>query len=771
MRNLFVIVATLLLSIIYVDAQEKDLPLRDIEKVDDGFIVTYYFNNGFSQANKLVPGTKFWKIPGFELTTKSGKPAIPFHLDTYAIPNGVKASIQLLDCTFTDSVFNLSPALPPIPDTDSSFSMEAISPYKGFYPTTVISKDDDYSYRGTHLLDVSIQPIQYKYENHIIRIFSKIRYKVQYENDTSSANIPKPTMRQSKRDQILNNIITYGESTSGLQKQTSTVNSTLLDLDNYLIITTSQFLNALTPFVEWKRTQGYDVTVKYPTTGGWTKEMVKNDINTFYQEHPNTFKYLLIVGDETHVPAYTCTYKDSVGLTDLYYGVFGNAFVPEIYRGRIPVSSNNEAQIVLNKIIQYEKTPTLNSDFYNTGVNCAYFQDTNDYNDYGVLTYPKDGYENRSFVLTAENVLMHMEQNGKTVHRVYCTKDTITPTNWSNFYANGSPLPNYLLRPTFAWNGNTNDITNYINMGTFYILHRDHGYSTFWGYPYYSRLNIASLHNENKLPVVFSMDCLTGQYDYPLGDCFAEAFLKKDNGGCVGIFAATQVSFTGYSDALALGMFDAIWPGLTPAFPTNTYISSINPQAPLYKLGEILDQGLMKMKQKYGNGSVVQFMFGICHCFGDPSMEMYTNQPSITPVPSITKENQTIFVHTTDTTSYIVFYDKKESSIIEKYQGNYAEYSFQDDTDSVIVCSYSHNVRPFIRTIYRTDKYIQNDTISGTRTYRAENKISIGNNVTNQIPQGDVNIINANIHMRAREVELHSGTSISNSDLYIITSD
>lgn len=762
MRNLFIIVATLLLSIIHVDAQEKDLPLRDIEKVDDGFIVTYYFNNGFSQANDLVPGTKFWKIPGFELTTKSGKPAIPFHLDTYAIPNGVKASIQLLDCTFTDSVFNLSPALPPIPDTDSSFTIEAIIPYKGFYPTTVISKDDDYSYRGTHLLDVSIQPIQYNYENHIIRVFSKIKYKVQYENDLSSTNIPHPSMRQPNRDQILNNIITYGEPTSVQHKQTSTINTTLLDLDNYLIITTSQFLNALTPFVEWKRTQGYDVTVKYPTNGGWTKEMVKNDIDTFYQEHPNTFKYLLIVGDETHVPAYTCTYDNNIGLTDLYYGVFDNVFVPEIHRGRIPISSNNEAQIVLNKIIQYEKDPIMDSNFYNTGVNCAYFQDNT----------PKNGYEDRCYVLTAENVLKHVEQNGKIVNRVYYTETTTNPTNWNKTgYANGDSLPNYLLKPYFTWNGNANSIANSINSGVFYVLHRDHGDPDSWYRPNFTINHIASLSNGNKLPIVFSIDCLTGKYDYSDGDCFAESFLKKEKGGCAGIFAATQISYSGYNEALAYGMFDAIWPVLNPTFPTNTYIPSTNPQAPLYKLGEILDQGLMKMKQKYGNGSVVQFMFEIYHCFGDPSMEMYTNQPSCAHSPSITKEGNRILIHTTDTTSYIVFYDKKESLTIEKYQGNYAEYSFQDDTDSVIVCSYGHNLIPFVQTIYRTDKYIQNETISGTKTYRVDNKIYVGNHVTNQIQQGDVNIINANVKMQGREVELQSGITITNSNLEIRTSD
>ena len=86
------------------------------------------------------------------------------------------------------------------------------------------------------------------------------------------------------------------------------------------------------------------------------------------------------------------------------------------------------------------------------------------------------------------------------------------------------------------------------------------------------------------------------------------------------------------------------------------------------------------------------------------------------------------------------------------------------------VCVYGHNLRPVINTIYRTDKYIQNEIITGTKTYRVEHNIYVGNHVTDNKPHGDVNIINADVKMQAKEVELHPGTTITNSNLEIYTS-
>ncbi|MBE6292220.1 MAG: hypothetical protein E7091_07405 [Bacteroidales bacterium] len=70
---------------------------------------------------------------------------------------------------------------------------------------------------------------------------------------------------------------------------------------------------------------------------------------------------------------------------------------------------------------------------------------------------------------------------------------------------------------------------NNINEGCFYILHRDHGNVDGWSDPEFKVNNILDLSNNSKLPIVFSMNCLTGRYQDSLTEeCFAKALLKKE---------------------------------------------------------------------------------------------------------------------------------------------------------------------------------------------------------------------------------------------------
>lgn len=58
----------------------------------------------------------------------------------------------------------------------------------------------------------------------------------------------------------------------------------------------------------------------------------------------------------------------------------------------------------------------------------------------------------------------------------------------------------------------------------------------------------------------------------------------------------------GYSDAMAIGMFDAIWPSLNlrPAFPNISYSQMTPVSYPIYEMGAVLDQGLLRMEETYG---------------------------------------------------------------------------------------------------------------------------------------------------------------------------
>lgn len=130
---------------------------------------------------------------------------------------------------------------------------------------------------------------------------------------------------------------------------------------------------------------------------------------------------------------------------------------------------------------------------------------------------------------------------------------------------------------------------------------------------------------------MFSLNCESGTYQagdaYPV--CFAEKFLSMQ-GGAVGVFAASAVSYSGCNDALALEMFRCVWPdaGFPATFPSYNHIES-GSKAQIATLGGILKTGVDRMAQYYTpfNPEYIPHTKKIFHCFGDPSMRMYSKQP------------------------------------------------------------------------------------------------------------------------------------------------
>jgi hypothetical protein len=262
---------------------------------------------------------------------------------------------------------------------------------------------------------------------------------------------------------------------------------------------------------------------------------------------------------------------------------------------------------MVQKILTYEKTPPTQSSFYNDFVVAAYFQDDE-----------QNGYETRRFVRTSEEVRDYLLSEGYNGERIYVTGSYINPTHYNNgYYGNGEPLPSELLRPTFAWDGDKNDIINAIESGIFILNHRDHGMESGWGDPYFTTSDFSSFANGDLLPVVFSLNCLTGRFDGY--ECFCEEFLRKDDGGAVAAFGATRVSYSGYNDYLCRGFYDAQWPD---------FDQDIGGDTPLYSLGEILNYGKTYMTNTWGDPwGYERYTFELFHIFGDPSMEIWTAFP------------------------------------------------------------------------------------------------------------------------------------------------
>lgn len=695
------------------DGIKSTVPTRDVQTLDDGYLVTYTFDNALILSDNLYTGTVFWKIDGFGLNESAGEPSTLLRNDLLNIPSGCSARIEVVDSAYQDFSYELTPAHPALLNSNdevySKQNVPAITPYSGFFPSSVASLGATLSYRGQKLCQASVAPIQYDYNNKKVRAYTSITYKVTFEpqaNRIAAAEAKSEYI--SPDDNLLGNILISGLQ-SEMQRAQS-LDAATLDVKDYLIITHDKYLATINDFVKWKRLMGFNVHVL--SREEWTCESVKEAVMNQYNSLPALY-YLLIIGDHNDIPAQQSNLIFR-HVTDFYYGCIDDDLIPEIYRGRLSVSSPEEARVVIDKVIGYEKNPPTNSSFYENGLNCAYFQD-----DKGGGTDGRDpdGYADRRFAQTAEDVRNYVMSQGKNVQRVYYAKSEITPQYWNKgTFSNGEMIPEELKRPEFLWNGSSTDITNAINKGVFYVLHRDHGSVSGWGSPTYRQNHVSSLSNGNLLPVVFSMNCQTGMFT---SNCFAETFLRKVGGGCVAIYAATQLSYSGQNDVLTTGMFDAIWPdpGLYIKIPYggNSDPSTPTP-TPTYALGQILGQGMIRMMETYANADVdrleeVKYTNEIFHCFGDPSMQIRTACPTEFSNVIISRKATCVSVSVGNgELARVTAYDPS-SNEVQSYIGNTVSIT-TPNPESVAICISAHNKIPYIEE--PEVKFVQNTILCET---------------------------------------------------------
>lgn len=461
--------------------------------------------------------------------------------------------------------------------------------------------------------------------------------------------------------------------------------------EGYLILSTSKYMEALSKLIEWKQELGFNVY--FSLNDSWTPELIKNKISEVYQSS-YILEYVLLFGDEEDLPGTLVlddTHHYNPYYTDVLYGCMdGNDdLLPDLCIGRISVENLSQAQAVVEKIIKYENKEISVENM--TGVHISEFEDCeqNTLHDYG-----PDGYEDGRSVRTSEDIVdgfLSMEDT--SVKRIYVYDDDkmggFSPMYWNDdAFGDGEPLPSYLTDPSFNWNGNKDDIINAINEGCLYTLYIGHGYDMSWINPLFSSPYIKNL-DQTPVPLVFSMCCHTGKFQkYDKGayagrtECFSETFLRKDNGGCVGIIAASEKAFGGPMYLLTMEMFQSIWPKyeFAHSYGSIQRIPEISFPQQILEIGRILDAGKRHMYDYYHwtNSKMVDNVCHVFHCFGDPAMKLSV-KPIKTCQYSITRVNNGIKYYNVRTSKdYDMVRVKKSGRYVEKATGGIYKIEFDE---------------------------------------------------------------------------------------------
>ena len=153
-----------------------------------------------------------------------------------------------------------------------------------------------------------------------------------------------------------------------------------------------------------------------------------------------------------------------------------------------------------------------------------------------------------------------------------------------------------------------------LNSGASIINYTGHGWDQGWGTSGFSNTHVDQLTNVNKLPFIWSVACVNG--NFTTTTCFGEAWLRATHSGqptgAIGIMASTINQSWNPPMSGQLEMVDIL---------IESYSGNIK-----RSFGGISMNGCMKMNDDYGTGG--EDMTDTWVLFGDPSLVVRTDTPA-----------------------------------------------------------------------------------------------------------------------------------------------
>ncbi|MFH1860884.1 MAG: C25 family cysteine peptidase [bacterium] len=549
-------------------------------------------------------------LPGVEQTTEIGKPALPVVTMYIELPPDAKgvsiAGITVENSRIIEATYTIYPAqVPEVTGKPNKFNLdEATYQQTNWYPTepasiTVVPM----MLRGHRVLLLKTFPLQYNPSTGQVKVNTGLSVTVKHDAGTI-ATIEQRLCSEEFETIVGNLMINYVPPTVVDDKPG------VIDGADYLIITSNSLCEAIKPLVEWKQRKGLRVRVMGFPDGVGAAD-IKNEIQKAYNTWSPVPKYLLLVGDTNLIPAcyqtpHPSIYEGNALIgTDLPYALLdGDDYFPDIFIGRLPISSPDETGQMVDKIISYERSP-IAGDWLKRMVVAA-------------------SRERSKWIETSDKIADFFGTKQYTVSKIY---------------------------------GNL-DVKGALRDGCLIANHRDHGDSTNamgdvligkidgWETP---RFTVDDVSCVTGSPVFFSMNCRTGWFDGRV-DCLGEALLKQSS--AIAFIGSTRISWTGYNDNMCLGFYEAMWPG----FGSSTHASK-----PLLRLGPVLTYGKLNMYKMQGEGQYTQAGFEEFNLLGDPEMSIWSDNPRsfgqcpITTIGKLPMGNSTIEIKVMPETTVCLF--------------------------------------------------------------------------------------------------------------------
>jgi microcystin-dependent protein len=554
-----------------------------------------------------------------------GRPELPVYRTSYAVPENCEIEVSYTIQGETDlgegylvypmqapKEESAAPSIDFVYDADFYKNSE-VSQTDVFWVSDPLIAGDNYS------IALEFRPFQYDVLQGDISYVTGIDYEITFHEKAADS-------AQSPLDAESNFLISGGIQGEALSAA---------DAD-YLIITADPFYEEIMPLAQWKQDKGYRTYTAKMSDIGSTDVEIKAFIQAAYDADPVKPQYVLLVGDHENVPSHYV--QGAFWTSDYEYSLTaGDDIFADLAVGRLPGETEEQISIMVKRSLGYELTPDL-GDWYYDALLAGQFQDI-DHNGAADHMFMED--INRAADFLGGDFGYYADPEtfdlGYTIHtdRVWDAE----PDSLLSY--GGWDYPGRIDRPDSvpdAWKNLPDEgVTNVINAGASLVMHRGHGSTDGWSQPSFATSDVHGLTNADATPFVFSLNCSSGMFD--TGDSFAEAWLRNDQGGAVAYVGAQSTSYSGYNDALFVGILDAMWNDYDSSWSSTRYDTG-------YRVGDVMNYARDRVLDGYGvNDGTAVATARLFNVLGDPELMLRTEAPSVL---SVTNSNSVAMDAATD---------------------------------------------------------------------------------------------------------------------------
>ncbi len=635
----------------------------------------------------------------------------------------------------------------------------AVSYSEGTYPTKYVEFVGMNECDGYRILTFHVCPFEYDATAKKLYLRKHIGIDIQLKESpsvsttrTGNRNAVRNTIRQMVvNPEDLDEPDMYRDgfrSNNELTKQTGF---------EYVIVTSNQFKSTFQQLADWKNRKGIrskvltvDSVSSY--TGSTIKEKIKRALADI-----DGLSYVLLGGDTLNVP--TCMVyighhesADSITPADFYYsclgkmnwdtdgdGLYGElcelndtvSLIPILNVSRAPVSTLEDAQVFVNRIINYESSP-----------------DTTNWKDDILMCGSSLGYKDNNSVWHPYYDYVDGESDTQIWSQMIYNQ-YISPTNPNLPSWNGQLTRFYDTYTDISGDGsyefNRSNLQGELSKGYTFVDVMTHGGKGSWQMEgsYYSYVNNQASNLENSgYSVITTTACLSNAFDFhtTYSKCLSQNFINNPQSGILAYWGTSRENW--YYPKSTSGIY------LGASFDALTYRKIFGDK--YHRLGKAAkDVKLDKYSSALGSYNANRKIWMGLNLMGDPEMPIYLSKPKSFQNVSIQFVNDSIYVDAGTGGFDICFINQSDSTdyyIARVIADSVAVFSRINGVFDV--CITKPGYVPYTTTC--GDTFLQNITLAGIKNYETNNAM-IGSDVTNRVAQGPVVINSGSTTIKATQ--------------------